>query len=92
VIDDDVAFNPDWTVCPGRTLQDLIDERGLTLPVLAAMSGITETELEDVLAAKPLSNEFASKLATATGTSEVFWLNRELLYRVDLFIGRTDVS
>ena len=78
-------FRPDWVSPPGDTILDLIEERGWTHANLAARVGFSRKHVNQLVKGKvPLTEEAASRLARALGTSAGFWLTREARYREQL--------
>lgn len=88
----DTTFSPNWTIRPGDTLQDLIDERGMTLEALAVACRLSTDAIRGVLRGDVITDDTAARIAAGTDTSERFWINRERIYREDLAKGRTDTS
>ena len=87
----DPLFNPDWTVCPGATIMDAIEERGWTVDELAAKLP-WPTIKEVIQANEQITEPLAEKLATVIGGSKEFWIRREQNYRTDLSHGKNDSS
>ena len=78
----DTPFRPDWVSPPGDTILDLIEERGWTQANLATRLGFNHKHVNQLIEGKvPLTEEAASRLAQALGTSAGFWLTREARYR-----------
>lgn len=78
----DTPFTPDWVLPPGDTILDLIDERGWTQAALATRVGFSHKHVNQLVKGKvPLTEQAASRLAQALGTSVGFWLTREARYR-----------
>ena len=85
----------DWTVAPAATLEEWLEENGLS--VRAAVAGSTvrnkaaaQIVLEEALGRHPLTPDHCGTLAKVTGISERMWANLEAGYRADLAAGRTD--
>ena len=79
----DTPFTLDWVSPPGDTILDLIDERGWIQAALATRVGFRHKHVNQLVKGKvPLTEEAASRLAQALGTSAGFRLTREARYRV----------
>lgn len=85
VHDDDVfAFDPDWTVAPGETLRELLDERDMTPKQLAIRTYLDEPTVYEVLSGLPLTEAVAIELERAfgdEGPAAEFWLALERNHR-----------
>lgn len=67
---------------PGETLQELLEERGLTQTDLARRLGLTSKHVNEITKGKsPISPETAIGLERVLGTSATFWNNRERRFR-----------
>ena len=79
-----MSFNPDWYSPPGDTIQDVLEERKLSLSDFAQQMNISLLESGNLLSGKMVINkEIAKKLSIVLGSTPQFWLNRELGYRKD---------
>lgn len=75
-------FNPDWVSPPGETIQDALDELGLSQAELARRMGVTEERVTELIEGKTgLTPEIAGKLELALGEPASFWLQREAVYQ-----------
>ncbi len=75
-------FAPDWVSPPGDTILDIIEDKGWTQQELAGRLGLSEKHVSQLINGKvPLTDETASKLSTAIGSTVGFWLSREAKYR-----------
>ena len=75
-------FNPDWVSPPGETIQDALDELGLSQAELAGRMGVTEKHVTELIKGKiGLTSEIASKLELVLGEPASFWLQREAVYQ-----------
>jgi len=80
-----VRLEPDWVSPPGEAIEDLLEQRGLTVRNLALQLGRSETYIHGLLeGSESLSKDVAESLEHSIGGSAQFWLNRELQYRHDL--------
>lgn len=75
-------YKPESVSPPGETLNDLIDERGLSQKVLGLRLGRSDKNLSQVINGKaPISPELALDLERVLGTPARFWLEREARYQ-----------
>jgi len=78
-------FDPDkcdWYVAPGETLEDLMEERRLTVPETAARCNLPPATIQGVLTAKiAITEEIAAGLEKGTGISSQGWLTMEQDYQ-----------
>lgn len=76
------AYEPDYAVSPGGTLQDTMDALGMSQRELALRTGLTVQSLVRILKGEqPISYETANRLELATGVSARMWNNLEANYR-----------
>lgn len=85
-------FNPDWTIRPGATLADWMEENGLAVKSAStACARMPPERFQGILDGKHEITEVdAEALAYGTGIPAYLWLNLEHRYRADLKAGRTD--
>jgi HTH-type transcriptional regulator/antitoxin HigA len=75
----------DWAVPPGETLQELLEERGMSQRELARRTGLSPKHVNKLLQGLvPLSADVAMRLERVTGVTANFWNRREANYRSDL--------
>lgn len=75
----------DYAVPPGETLQELLEERGMSQRDLARRAGLSPKHVNKLLhGLVPLSADVAVRLERVTGTPAHFWNRREASYRSDL--------
>ena len=75
----------DYAVPPGETLQELLEERGMSQRDLARRAGLSPKHVNKLLhGLVPLSADVAVRLERVTGTPARFWNQREANYRSDL--------
>lgn len=87
------VFDRDWTIKPGATLREWIEENGLTVRSTAtACARMNPERLQGILDGKPLTSDDAARLAHGTGIPARLWLSLERRYRADLRAGRKDAS
>jgi plasmid maintenance system antidote protein VapI len=87
----DTAYDPDWVIKPGETIQDYIDEMGGSVDALAGAAGLSVSELQGVIDGAPLTSAIADCLYGATGISAQFWLTLEERYREGLAEGKVEL-
>lgn len=93
------GWQPDWTIAPASTLQEWMENNGMSPKVMAATwsrdrpaKGWAASMVQEVLDKKPLTEKHAEILERATFIPARVWLNLESLYRRDLAAGRKDVT
>jgi HTH-type transcriptional regulator / antitoxin HigA len=78
-------FEPDWVSPPGDTIEDLLDDLGMSKAQLAQRTGFTPKHINELVHGRaPLTPAAAVKLATVLGSTAEFWLTREAQYRAAL--------
>jgi plasmid maintenance system antidote protein VapI len=76
------AYRPDSVSPPGGTLEDVLDERGMSQAELAERSGLSKKTINLIIKGKaPLTQESALLFEKALGIPAGFWINREKDYR-----------
>lgn len=84
-----MSFDRDWTVAPGDTLRDWMEEQVISMGAAARLCKIDLADYEDIVnGTLPIDPDIAGKLQAATGITARFWLNYEAQYRADLEAGR----
>jgi plasmid maintenance system antidote protein VapI len=79
------AYEPDYAVPPGETLQETMDAVGMSQKELAIRTGLTVQSLVRILKGEqPLTYETANRLELATGVPARLWNNLEANYREQL--------
>ncbi len=69
-------------VCPGDTIQETIDEVGMSQAELAERMGRTKEKLNELIKGKaPLTKKTAIKLENVLGIPAILWMNLEKLYQ-----------
>lgn len=75
-------YVPDYISPPGETLEEALEERGMTQVDLAQRIGMSRKHVKQILdGAAPITPETALKLERALGIPARFWNNREQQYR-----------
>lgn len=79
------AFEPDYAVPPGRTLQETIDVLGMGQRDLAKRAGLSPKHINQIIqGVAPLTYETAVRLEQVTGVPARMWNNLEAAYREQL--------
>lgn len=88
-------FQPDWASAPGETIEELLENRGLSATDFATFLDRTPDFVAGLLVgAERIDAGLASALAKVFSVSAQFWLNRDAHYvddckRLGLTPGRT---
>lgn len=70
---------------PGETINDMLEEQGMSLSEFAKKMQISEERAEYLLEGdEVITDEIARKLCEVLGADVSFWLNLEAQYREDL--------
>jgi HTH-type transcriptional regulator / antitoxin HigA len=78
----DFGWQPDWTVAPGETLLEALQERGMTQSELAQRLGRPLKTVNEIIKGKTaITSETAIQLERALGISARFWSGLERQYR-----------
>ncbi len=71
--------------CPGDTIQDTLDEMGMSQAELSERLGRSIPKLNELIKGKaPITKETATKLEYVLGVPANFWLNLERRYQDEL--------
>lgn len=82
---ENTGFNPDFTVPPGHTLREVLDDRGMTQKDLSKRTEVTEKHITNIVKGEaPISPKFATELEKVLNISARFWLNLEANYQATL--------
>jgi hypothetical protein len=93
-----IPFRPDWVIAPACTLEEWMEDNGLSVGALAvacygqANKAATMQLIQEVLDRKPLTLEHARALQRGTFINARVWQNLEQNYRAGLAAGLTDAS
>jgi len=75
-------YHPDHSVSPGKALQEILDNIGMSRVTLASRMGYPLETVNDLIDRHTLlSHEMAKRLEAALKTPAIFWITRERLYR-----------
>lgn len=78
-------FNPDWVSPTGDTIRDCLEERGWTVAEFATSMNINIDAANRLITGEaPIYSKEAVKLQSVLGGTVMFWVNREMQYRVGL--------
>jgi plasmid maintenance system antidote protein VapI/Zn-dependent peptidase ImmA (M78 family) len=81
----ETGFAPDWLSPPGDTIATILEERGLSPSDLARKLRRSAADIANLLTGDAaLTDEIASELSVAFGSTPEFWRKRESRYRRDL--------
>lgn len=76
------AFERDWRVSPGATIQDIMSSRNLLRGDVSALLDLSPEDLDGLIdGERAIDQDLADRLAEAFGTSTRFWIKRDQLYR-----------
>ena len=79
------AYEPDYAVPPGRTLQETIDTLGVDQRELARRTGFSAKHVNQMIKGiAPITHETAIRLERVTGVPARMWNNLEANYREQL--------
>lgn len=87
-----MSFDPDWTIAPGATLEDWMQENKLTVRSTAVACGRMDPErLAGIVdGTVSITEGDAARLQAGTGIPATLWLRLEQRYRQDLARGKID--
>ncbi|GAB4445837.1 MAG: ImmA/IrrE family metallo-endopeptidase [Chloroflexi bacterium OHK40] len=75
-------YRPDYVSPPGNTLEELLEERGISQAELAERTGRPKKTINEIIQGKTaITPETALQLERVLGTPASFWLKREQQYR-----------
>src|SRR5712692_6475140 len=79
------AYEPDYAVPPGRTLQETIDALGMDQRELAVRTGLDKKTINQIIhGVAPITHNTALRLERVTGVPARMWNNLETNYREQL--------
>ncbi len=85
------TYLPDRVSPPGGTLEDVLEERGMSQAELAERAGLSKKTVNLIIKGKaPLTQESALLFEKALGIPAGFWINREKDYRE--FLARAEAQ
>jgi len=75
-------YLPDYSVAPGQTLLEVIENLSMTKKDLALRTGLTEQIIDDIIkGVQPINFEMANEFESVTGVKARLWNNLERQYR-----------
>jgi len=78
-------FECDWVSPPGDTIQDALEELGMSQVEFAERTGFSKKHVNGLIKGNvAITAETALKLESVLGAPAAFWLRREMEYRADL--------
>lgn len=78
-------FDCDWVSPPGDTIEDALEEQGMTQAEFAKRSGFSKKHVNGLIKGNvAITAETALRLEAVLGAPAAFWLRREMEYREDL--------
>ena len=78
-------FECDWVSPPGETIEDALEEQGLSQADFARRTGFSKKHVNGLIKGNvAVTAETALKLEAVLGSPASFWLRREIEYREDL--------
>ncbi len=77
-------YEPEHALPPGETLQEVLDDRGMTQSDLATRTGLSTKHINQIIKGiAPVTAETTILLERVTGVPAVAWANLESAYQVD---------
>ena len=79
------GISRDLIIHPGETIEEVLEERGITQSELASRTGVSPAYVSNVISGKKgISSKFAMGLEYALGVPKSFWLNLQANYESEL--------
>lgn len=74
-------ISADLLIHPGETIEDILEERGISQVELAVQAGVPCDYVDNIIAGtKDISESFAVVLESILGISKSFWVNLQKKY------------
>jgi len=74
-------YKPEWISHPGESLNDLLEERGISQAALAERTGRPKKTINEIIKGKaPITPDTAIQLERVLRAPASFWMNRQRLY------------
>src|SRR5689334_1719752 len=81
-VDDRYPHQGELLVHPGATLQEALDNAGMTQAELALRAGLSKKTVNQIIQGhEPITYETAERLERVTGVPASLWNNLEAIYR-----------
>ena len=75
-------YNPDYVSPPGDTLEEVLEDRGITQAELTYRMGSSQKTINEIIKGKAaITKETALQLELVLDIPAHFWINRERHYR-----------
>lgn len=82
---DAITYSPDYLSPPGETLEDLLEEQGMTQAELAERTGLSRKTINEIVKGKaPITSDTALQFERVFDVPARFWSIREQQYREGL--------
>lgn len=79
---DDSEFRPDWFSAPGESIEDILEERKISVEDFARGLQMSREDTDSLLRGElPLTDKIASRLEALGFGAEGFWQRREQIFR-----------
>ena len=83
---------PDWTICPGEYLAEILIDRHMSTAQAGTLTGLRPEDIEAVIHGGLAVDEFIAERLARLGLPAQGWLNYQAGYEADLARGAKDVS
>ncbi len=81
MVKNSVGLSREFIIHPGKTLSEVLEDRGMSQKELSIRTGVTEKHVSTVInGQKGISAAFAKKLEYALGIETAFWMNLQSNY------------
>ena len=78
----DDGFYPDWASAPGETIEDILDQRAISVGYFAELMDWAEEDIADLLQGRTtITISAARQLSQVLGASLEFWMSRDFHFR-----------
>lgn len=99
-------FDPQWVIRPGLSIQEVLDEHGVSRRLLARMCCpcirgevgtnrccVSVEQIDGIIdRGEPLTEQVAVAVSRLPAPGPQFWMNLERIYRDGLDAGKPDIS
>ena len=88
-----IGMERDWTVHPGETLREALEERDMPQSYLAWATGYTQRHISQIIRGHAgISAKAAIRFERELDISARFWVHLQADYELDMALGRTVVD